>query len=112
MEYKNELKYYINNNNKVNDDFLKKYQSKIKYKFILYFIINFIITTFSWYIIVLFCSAYPKSIINLLLCFLFNFIFSFFIPFLYYGLVTLLEYLIIVKEYTKCNKLCLFLLKL
>ena len=36
MEYKNDLKYYINNCNKVNDNFLNKYKLKTKYKFILY----------------------------------------------------------------------------
>ncbi len=81
MEYKNDLKYYISNSNKMNSQFLKKYKSKTICKFIFYFILNFIFTAFTWYVIVLFCSTYPNSIINLLLCFLFNFIFSFFIPF-------------------------------
>ncbi len=112
MEYKNELKYYISNNKKMNCQFLKKYKSKTICKFIFYFILNYIITAFTWYVIVLFCSTYPKSIINLLLCFLFNFIFSFLIPFFYYGFVTLFEYLMIVNKNSNSYKFSLFLLKL
>jgi hypothetical protein len=55
MEYKNELKYYISNSNKTNNDYLKKYKSKTICKFLLYFILNYIITAFTWYVIVLFC---------------------------------------------------------
>ena len=115
MEYKNDLKYYINDinkRNKQNSDFLKKYISKTKCKFLFYFMINFIITGFTWYVIILFCSTYPNSIISLLLCFLFNFIFSFFIPLFYYGLVTLLEYIMILNNDLNCYKCSLFLLKL
>ena len=112
MEYKNDLKYYINNINKRNNDLLKKYKSKTKCKFLFYFMINFMITGFTWYVIILFCSTYPNSIISLLLCFLFNFIFSFFIPFFYYGLVTLLENIMILNNDLNCYKCSLFLLKL
>ena len=71
----------------------------------------FIITGFTWYVIALFCSTYYHIIINLLLCFLFNFIFSSFIPLFYYGFVTLFEFLMIIYK-SKKYKFSLLLLKL
>ena len=112
MEYKNDLKYYINNIKIRNDDFLKNCKSETKCKFFFYFLLSFIITGFTWYVIALFCSTYSHTIINLLICFLFNFIFSFFIPFFYYGFVTLFEYLMIVNKNSNSYKFSLFLLKL
>ena len=111
MEYKNELVNYQNNNNIKNDNFLQNYKSKIKCKSVFYFFLCFILTGFSWYIVALFCSTYPHSIRNLLICFVFNFIFSFFIPFIYYGFVTLFEYLTILYKCSNCYKFSLILLK-
>ena len=111
MEYKNDLKYYINNIKIRNDDFLKNCKSETKCKFFFYFLLSFIITGFTWYVIALFCSTYSHTIINLLICFLFNFIFSFFIPFFYYGFVTLFEYLMLTHK-SKKYKFSLLLIKL
>ena len=82
---------YINNVYEKDDNFFQKYKTKTKFKFILYFIITFIISGFAWYIVALFCSTYPNSTINLLICFGFNFIISFIIPFIFYGFVACFE---------------------
>ena len=108
MEYKNKLEDYKNNIDNSFDDYI----SCLKIKFIFYFVFNLIITGFAWYIVSLFCSTYPKSIINLLICFTCNFVISFFIPFIYYGFVSCIQSKSISNENPKCYKFSLFLLKL
>ena len=92
MEYKSELE---ENKNMISENdliFIDHYLVKTKIKFVIYFILTFLITGFCWFTISLYCATYPHSIDNLLICFAINFIISFLLPFLFYSFVTCLRY--------------------
>ena len=112
MEYKSEIEQYENNEKK--EIFINKFKSKMKCKFIIYFILTFIINGFTWYFVSVFFETYKNknTLINLSLCYACNFFISFIIPFIYYGFVNYLEYKSISKENQCLYNFAMFLLKL
>ena len=113
MEYKSELEDFERKPNKKNDDFEIKIKSKIECKIIIFFILSFLLTGVTWYFVSVFFQIYSskKTLINLSLCLVCNFIISFIIPFIYYSIVNCLEYIAISKENQCLYDFAMFLLK-
>ena len=115
VEYKRELeKYEKNPNERKKRTFIFDIKSKIECKFIVYFFLTFIITGLTWYFVCTFFGTYKSknTFINLSLCYTFNFIFSFIIPFIYYGFISCFLFMGISTENECLYEITIFLLKL
>lgn len=115
VEYKRELeKYEKNLNERKKRTFTFDIKSKIECKFIVYFFLTFIITGITWYFVCTFFGTYKSknTFINLSLCYIFNFIFSFIIPFIYYGFISCFLFMGISTENECLYEITVFLLRL
>ena len=90
-------------NKKYLDDKMKKLILTLKIKFIIFFVLTFILLSFSWYYVSCFCGIYINTQIHLIKDTLFSFIMSMIYPFVLYLLPGIFRFCALKKK-----KSCLY----